>query len=43
MQHLLKLEEDLDEDWSKKFQTKTSYVMKLESGGFYNIVLESVI
>lgn len=32
-----------DEDWSKQFQTKTSYVLKLKSGLYYNISLDSVM
>lgn len=36
------IEED-SEDWFKQFETKTSYVMKLKSGKYYNISLDSVL
>ena len=37
-------EKQLESDWSKKYQTKTSFVMDLgEEEALYNFTLESVI
>jgi hypothetical protein len=30
-------------DWEKKYETKTSYVLRLKGDKLYNITLESVI
>lgn len=43
IQPLVNAEAVEEVDWQKKFETKTSYVLKLSDDKIYNITLESVI